>query len=73
TKGLPEGTTVKDVTPEGSIDTDKPGEYTGKVEVTYPDGSKDTVDVPVTVTEKAKTQAEQNDPTATPEVVEQGG
>ncbi|PNZ30156.1 hypothetical protein CD122_00885, partial [Staphylococcus rostri] len=72
TKGLPEGTKVVDVTPEGSIDTDKPGEYTGTVEVVYPDGSKDTIEVPVTVKEKL-TDADQNDPTATPEVVEQGG
>ncbi|MDU5649494.1 MAG: Rib/alpha-like domain-containing protein, partial [Haemophilus parainfluenzae] len=48
---LPKGTTVKDVTPEGTIDTNTPGDYTGKVEVTYPDGSKETVDVPVTVTD----------------------
>ncbi|PNZ83532.1 Rib/alpha-like domain-containing protein, partial [Staphylococcus microti] len=72
TTDLPEGTTVKDVTPPGTIDTDKPGDYTGLVEVTYPDGSKDTVDVPVTVKEEAKTQADENDPTVTPEVVEKG-
>ncbi|MDY4762390.1 YPDG domain-containing protein [Streptococcus thoraltensis] len=48
---LPKGTTVKDVTPAGDIDTNTPGQYTGKIEVTYPDGSKDTVDVPVTVKE----------------------
>ncbi|MDU5587720.1 MAG: Rib/alpha-like domain-containing protein, partial [Finegoldia magna] len=28
---LPKGTTVKDVTPEGTIDTNTPGDYTGKV------------------------------------------
>ncbi|UXR78163.1 Rib/alpha-like domain-containing protein [Staphylococcus sp. IVB6227] len=67
---LPEGTTVKDVTPEGTINTDKPGDYTGKVEVTYPDGSKETVDVPVTV---KPSQADENDPAVTPEVVEKGG
>ncbi|PNZ30376.1 hypothetical protein CD122_00810, partial [Staphylococcus rostri] len=70
TKGLPEGTTVKDVTPTGTIDTNTPGEYPGKVEVTYPDGSKDTVDVPVTV---KPSQADENDPTVTPEEVEKGG
>ncbi|MCS4487365.1 Rib/alpha-like domain-containing protein, partial [Staphylococcus americanisciuri] len=70
---LPEGTTVKDVTPAGTIDTNKPGDYTGKVEVTYPDGSKDTADVPVTVKEAAKTQADENEPKVTPEVVEKGG
>ncbi|WP_194434690.1 Rib/alpha-like domain-containing protein, partial [Staphylococcus muscae] len=67
---LPEGTTVKDVTPEGDVNTDKTGDYTGKVEVTYPDGSKDVVDVPVTV---KSSQADENDPTVTPEVVEKGG
>ncbi|PNZ80735.1 Ig-like domain-containing protein, partial [Staphylococcus microti] len=66
---LPEGTTVTDVTPAGTIDTDKPGDYTGKVEVTYPDGSKDTVDVPVKVN---PSQADENDPEVTPEVVEKG-
>ncbi|MCS4487361.1 Rib/alpha-like domain-containing protein, partial [Staphylococcus americanisciuri] len=70
---LPKGTTVKDVTPAGTIDTNKPGDYTGKVEVTYPDGSKDTADVPVTVKEAAKTQADENEPKVTPEVVEKGG
>ncbi|WP_242259030.1 YPDG domain-containing protein, partial [Streptococcus thoraltensis] len=69
-KGLPEGTTVKDVTPEGTIDTNKPGGYTGLAEVTYPDGSKDTVEVPVTV---KPSQADEYDPKATPEVVEKGG
>ncbi|PNZ80436.1 Rib/alpha-like domain-containing protein, partial [Staphylococcus microti] len=34
---LPKGTTVTDVTPTGTIDTNTPGDYTGKVEVTYPD------------------------------------
>ncbi|MGV2876551.1 Rib/alpha-like domain-containing protein, partial [Macrococcus capreoli] len=46
---LPEGTTVKDVTPEGAINTSKAGNYTGVVEVTYPDGTKATVEVPVIV------------------------
>ena len=69
---LPKGTTVKDVTPEGAIDTNTPGDYTGKVEVTYPDGSKETVDVPVTVTDTtptAKTDAEKN-PAVAPEKTE---
>ncbi|RAK44087.1 hypothetical protein BHU61_09940, partial [Macrococcus epidermidis] len=39
----------KDVTPAGVVDTSKPGTYTGVVEVTYPDGSKETVNVPVIV------------------------
>ncbi|MFO3666521.1 Rib/alpha-like domain-containing protein, partial [Anaerococcus kampingiae] len=46
---LPEGTKVEDVTPEGTIDTNKPGDYTGKIKVTYPDGSSEEKDVPVTV------------------------
>ncbi|WP_274543598.1 Rib/alpha-like domain-containing protein, partial [Enterococcus sp. ARL09-542] len=46
---LPEGTKVNDVTPEGVIDTTQPGEYEGTIEVTYPDGTKDTVKVPVEV------------------------
>ncbi|NBH39968.1 LPXTG cell wall anchor domain-containing protein, partial [Enterococcus faecalis] len=48
---LPEGTTVKDVTPEGTIDTNTPGNYEGVIEVVYPDGTKDTVKVPVEVTD----------------------
>ncbi|MBF0781099.1 MULTISPECIES: Rib/alpha-like domain-containing protein, partial [unclassified Granulicatella] len=48
--GNPVPVTVKDVTPAGTIDPNTPGDYTGKVEVTYPDGSKETVDVPVKVT-----------------------
>lgn len=46
---LPVGTTVTDVTPEGTIDTNTPGNYEGVIEGTYPDGTKDTVKVPVEV------------------------
>ena len=46
---LPEGTKVEDVTPEGAIDTETPGDYTGKIKVTYPDGSSEEKEVPVTV------------------------
>ena len=44
--GLPEGTTVTWKTPP-VVNT--PGETTGEVEITYPDGSKDVVTVNVTV------------------------
>ncbi len=38
-----------DITPAGDIDVNKPGTYTGQVEVTYPDGSSEVVDVIVIV------------------------
>ena len=46
---LPAGTKVVDITPAGQIDTTKPGTYTGKVRVDYPDGSSTEVSVPVNV------------------------
>ncbi|MGQ7395885.1 Rib/alpha-like domain-containing protein [Streptococcus suis] len=46
---LPKGTKVEDVTPVGSIDPNKPGTQTGRIKVTYPDGSSVIVDVPVVV------------------------
>ena len=46
---LPAGTKVVDITPVGQIDTTKPGTYTGKVRVDYPDGSSAEVPVPVNV------------------------
>ena len=51
---LPKGTKVEDVTPEGAIDINKPGEYIGKIEIIYPDNSRETVDVIVSVVEKTK-------------------
>ena len=57
---LPEGTKIKDITPDGAIDTNKPGEYEGKLEITYPDGSKETVTVKVTV-EKPEGASTDND------------
>ena len=50
-KNLPEKATVKDIT-EPKIDTNKPGEYTAKVEVTFANGSKRIVEVPVVVEKK---------------------
>ena len=49
---LPKGTKVKDITPDGAINPNKPGEYEGTLEIEYPDGSKDTVKVKVVVTKK---------------------
>ncbi|WP_368270126.1 Rib/alpha-like domain-containing protein, partial [Enterococcus gallinarum] len=43
---LPEGSTVEVVTP---VDTDQVGEQTGKVKVTFPDGSSVIIEIPVTI------------------------
>ena len=53
---LPAGTKVVDITPAGQIDTTKPGTYTGKVRVDYPDGSSTEVPVPVNVLPAPVTQ-----------------
>ena len=66
---LPTGTKVKDVT-ENPIDTSKPGDHIGKVEVTYLDGSKEIIEVPVTVVDK--TDAERYKPKTKREVIEEG-
>ena len=61
-KNLPEKTTVKDIT-ESKIDTNKPGEYTAKVEVTFENGSKRIVEIPVVVEKKDEvTPVEPTDP-----------
>lgn len=55
-KNLSADTTVKEIKP---IDTDKLGKQVGQIEITFSDGSKKIVDIPVTVIDKkAKTQAE---------------
>ncbi|WPL34289.1 Rib/alpha-like domain-containing protein [Enterococcus faecalis] len=69
---LPQGTTVTDVTPGGTIDTNTPGNYEGVIEVTYPDGTKDTVKVPVEVTDN-RSDADNYEPTVEGEKVEIGG
>ena len=62
-KNLPEKAIAKDIT-EPKIDTNKPGEYTAKVEVTFENGSKRVVDVPVVVEKKEEvTPVEPVDPT----------
>ncbi|WP_123930149.1 Rib/alpha-like domain-containing protein [Corynebacterium choanae] len=55
------------VNPDGSITVNPgtavdPGDYTVPVKVTYPDGSSETVEVPVKVVVKDQTQAESVDP-----------
>lgn len=62
-KNLPNGATVKEIKP---IDTDKLGKQVGQIEITFPDGSKKIVEIPVTVIDnKAKTQAETYKPELT--------
>ena len=61
-KNLPEKATAKDVT-EPKIDTNKPGEYTAKVEVTFANGSKRIVEIPVVVEKKEVTPVDPVDPT----------
>ena len=69
---LPQGTTITDVTPGGTIDTNTPGNYEGVIEVTYPDGTKDTVKVPVEVTDN-RSDADKYTPMVEGEKVEIGG
>ena len=68
-EGAPEGVTVDENTGEITVKVPqdaKPGDkITVPVDVTYPDGTKDTVDVTVTVDEPAKTP-DWNDETTTP-------
>ncbi|MBF0828421.1 Rib/alpha-like domain-containing protein, partial [Muribacter muris] len=57
---LPKETQLSWKTP---VDTTKAGHQTGELEVTYPDGSKDVVKVPV----KVGTDAEAMTPTVRPD------
>ncbi|NKZ30197.1 Rib/alpha-like domain-containing protein, partial [Facklamia miroungae] len=64
---------LKDITPEGQIDPNQPGKYTGIVEVTYPDGSTETIKVPVTILAPDMLEKDVYVPAVTPEIVETGG
>lgn len=62
-KNLPEKATVKDVT-EPKIDTNKPGKYTAKGEVTFENGAKRIVEIPVVVEKKEEvTPGDPTEPT----------
>ena len=65
---LPDGTTVAFESP---VDTSTPGDKPATVVVTYPDGSKDTVDVTVKVVDP-RTDADKNDPTGKDQQVNVG-
>jgi len=62
---LPEGTEITWVT---APDTSSPGQKTGEVQVTYPDGTSETLPVVVQV----RDDAAMHEPTATDQVVNQG-
>lgn len=67
-KNLPEGATIVDIT-DPEINTKESGDYTGRVEITFKDGSKRRVDIPVKV---QKSEAENFNPAVLPEEVAKG-
>lgn len=55
--------TITDITQDGMVDVDTPGEYKGTVKIVYPDGSEEEVTVPIIVKKPAtQTDAEKYDP-----------
>jgi len=66
---LPPGTTVTE-TSENPIDTTVPGTHQGQITVTYPDGSREVIDVTVTVEEQP--QSDRYNPVADREPVGYG-
>lgn len=71
---LPPGVIVEDVTEEGAIHVDEPGIYTGKVKISYPDGSYEIVEVRVEVVERIPIHepAQPTKPVKTPKTGESG-
>lgn len=63
TPELDDKTPFEDITAEGAINVNQPGEYTGKVRVKYKDGSTEDVEVPVTVLAKVIDQTKNPDAT----------
>ncbi|WP_054252987.1 Rib/alpha-like domain-containing protein [Neofamilia massiliensis] len=65
-KNLPEGSKVEDLTEDGVIDNKKSGSYTGKIKITFKNGSTRIVEVKVTV----KASDAENNPLVYPDITE---